>query len=119
VLHFLSIAEGIERCDLLGGCRAEKQIPPTSVHDPPKTKRWEHNDRHGTNSSGEKKLHRDLQGDWSASGLGEAVGEAKKLVEAVEEEQAKRFALPKASQAHCLQVLTIQGSDSPTPLPLI
>jgi hypothetical protein len=46
-----------------------------------------------------------LQGDWSASELGAALKEVKKLMEAVEEEQAKRFALPKASQTLCLQVL--------------
>ena len=46
----------------------------------------------------------DLQGDDVPTEVAEALGLVRKLQATVEEEQAKRFALPKPSQTQCHQV---------------
>jgi len=53
----------------------------------------------------------ELQEGGSPSEVATAQAEVTKLLATVEEEQAKRFALPKAAQAQCLQV------HNPPPLP--
>lgn len=54
----------------------------------------------------------ELQEGGSPSEVATAQAEVTKLLATVEEEQAKRFALPKAAQAQCLQV---HNPPPPTP----